>query len=131
MSNPLFGRLKPSQRAAVDMMFNPWSTQPAKTRAFTADPETAEDPAFLAKAMERRRSRMDRIDSLPAEIRACVHEYGLTVVDACMQLGVTKARHIHHLVATIRGGSVDGKVPFFEHRVRDEEKFVATGRSAA
>lgn len=64
----------------------------------------------------RRRARMDRIDAMPAELRACVNEYGLTIVDACVQLGITKARHIHHLVNTIRVGSVNGTVPDFTPR---------------
>lgn len=73
------------------------------------------DPVNLAT---KRTKRMDRIDAMPPEIRACVHEYGLTIVDACLQVGVTKARHIHHLVSCIRDGSVDGKVPRFSSTPR-------------
>lgn len=48
----------------------------------------------------KRRNRMARVDQLPADIRELVHEYGLSVVDACMGVGVTKARHIRHIVET-------------------------------
>ncbi len=57
----------------------------------------------------RRAARMARVDAMPADVRACVHDYGLTIVDACMQLGVVKARHIRHLVETVRCQSYQGK----------------------
>lgn len=49
----------------------------------------------------RRSERMARIDAMSPDLRACVHDYGLTIVDACVQLGITKPRHIRHLVTTI------------------------------
>ena len=57
--------------------------------------------------VERRRARMDRVDRMSRELRACVHEFGLTVVDAFMQCGVTNPRHIRHLVKTVHEGSVE------------------------
>ena len=44
---------------------------------------------------------MNRIDSLPPEIRACIHDYGLAVVNSLMQIGVTKPNHIRNVVETI------------------------------
>lgn len=41
------------------------------------------------------------------ELRALVHDEGLTVVDAFMDCGVTKARQIRHLINTVRQGSVE------------------------
>jgi len=49
----------------------------------------------------RRRSRMDFVDDLPAELRKLVHEYGLPVVKTCLELGIRKPRHIRHLVETV------------------------------
>lgn len=54
---------------------------------------------------ERVKQRMDRVDSLPKELRALVHEHGLTVVDAFLQCGVTKPKHIQHLIKVVRAGS--------------------------
>jgi hypothetical protein len=65
--------------------------------------------ADAPESQERRAKRMARIDAMPADLRACVHEYGLTIVDACLQSGVKKARNIRHIVETIRGGSYQGK----------------------
>lgn len=58
----------------------------------------APDEQYLAKA----RQRMKRIDNMPRGLRECVHEFGLTIVDACTQVGVVNPRHIRHLVETIR-----------------------------
>lgn len=60
-----------------------------------------DDGEFARRIEDRRRTRMEKIDSLPTDIRACVHEYGFNVVTACMQLGVTKSKHIRHLVETV------------------------------
>lgn len=54
-----------------------------------------------ALVQERRIARMEYIDDLPAGIRALVHEYGYTVVDQFLALGVTNPRHIKHLVETV------------------------------
>jgi hypothetical protein len=70
----------------------------------------------------RRRRRMERIDAMPVDIRACVHDYGLSVVDACLQAGVTKGRHIRHIVETVRGGSYQS--------ARDRAPLVREGANA-
>jgi len=62
------------------------------------DTDTAE---FVAKVQAKRRARMERIDDLPQAMRELVNVYGFTVVDTCMALGVTKPRHIRHLVERI------------------------------
>jgi len=38
---------------------------------------------------------------MPKELRELVHEYGLTVVLACLDLKVEKPNHIRHLVETV------------------------------
>lgn len=52
-------------------------------------------------AQARREKRMAEIDALPSDLRALVHAYGWAVVRTCMDLGVTKAKHIRHLVERI------------------------------
>ena len=54
------------------------------------------------KDPNRRATRMARVDAMPPEIRACVHEYGLTIVDSMMDVGIKKAKHIRHLVEIVR-----------------------------
>lgn len=56
---------------------------------------------------EKRIKRMNRVDSMPADVRGVVHDFGLTVVDAFLQCGVTKAKHMRHLINTVRQGSVE------------------------
>lgn len=53
------------------------------------------------RAVENRIRRMERIDAMPEDLRKLVHSYGLAVVETCTALGVTKARHIRHIVETV------------------------------
>lgn len=59
------------------------------------------DEDFEGFVRDRRIKRMEQIDSLPAPLRECVHDYGWTVVNTCLDLGITKPRHIRHLVETV------------------------------
>lgn len=52
-------------------------------------------------AQKRSARRMAAIDALPDDIRALVHEYSYTVVDAFLVLGIKKPRHIRHLVEVV------------------------------
>ena len=49
----------------------------------------------------RRAKRMAVIDAMSPELRALVNDYGLAVVSALMEVGVTKPRRIRHVVETI------------------------------
>lgn len=49
----------------------------------------------------KRRNRMARVDGYPEPIRELIHEYGLTVVQTLMDLGITKPNHITHIVETV------------------------------
>lgn len=61
-----------------------------------------EDTLEFKEAFQRRRvARMEAVDRMTPEVRELVHEYGLTVVRACTDLGIIKARHIRHLVETV------------------------------
>lgn len=44
---------------------------------------------------------MDKVDALPPDVRELVHEYGLYVVMALIESGVTKARNMRHVVEAI------------------------------
>ena len=55
--------------------------------------------------LRRVKTRMDRIDAMPKDVREIVHEHGLTVVDALLAAGVTKGRVMRHLISVIRQGS--------------------------
>lgn len=44
---------------------------------------------FQAILEERRAARMSTIDSLPPDVRACVHDYGWSVVNSFINLGIT------------------------------------------
>lgn len=57
-----------------------------------------EHEAFVALKRQR---RMANVDTLPKDVRLLVHEYGLNVVKAFRDLGITQPRHIRHLVETV------------------------------
>jgi len=49
--------------------------------------------------------RMAEIDAQPPEIRALVHEFNWTVVKAFLDCGVTKPKHIRHLINRVLDGA--------------------------
>lgn len=49
----------------------------------------------------KRQKRMDVIDAYPGPIRELIHDYGLHVVQTLMDVGVTKPKHIRHVVERI------------------------------
>lgn len=55
---------------------------------------------FQQRVYDKRVARMNRIDSLPKELRDLVNEYGFTIVDMLYGLGVTKPNQIRHVVET-------------------------------
>lgn len=59
----------------------------------------------MRECQDRRQKRMARVDAMKPDVRACVHDFGLTIVDACLAHGVTTGRGIRHIVQTVRGGS--------------------------
>lgn len=58
-------------------------------------------------ARRRAIKRMSFVDALSFEMRALVHEHGLTVVTAFLDCGVRDPRRIRHLINTVRGGSYE------------------------
>lgn len=56
---------------------------------------------FEMKVQARRQNRMAMVDSLSPETRACIHDYGLKVVLALLECGVTKPARIRHVVETV------------------------------
>lgn len=59
----------------------------------------------MQECQQRRQKRMARVDAMKSDVRACVHDFGLTIVDACLAHGVTTGRGIRHIVQTVRSGS--------------------------
>lgn len=47
----------------------------------------------------------ERLEQLSPQLRQCVHEYGLPIVEACLQAGVKDPRRIHNLVKEIWNGA--------------------------
>ncbi len=60
--------------------------------------KNANEEQFREIVDNRRRVRMERVDAMSPALRACVNEYGLCLVEAFLQVGVTKPRHIRHIV---------------------------------
>lgn len=53
----------------------------------------------------RRAAHLELVDSMPPSLRACVHEFGSPIVDACLQAKVSDPRRIRHLVHVIWEGA--------------------------
>lgn len=49
----------------------------------------------------RRAIRMGKVDAMPEDWRALVHEYGFTIVEALRDCGVAKARQGRHVIETV------------------------------
>lgn len=63
-------------------------------------------PDFTAEELQafvdrKRQARMAKVDAMPEGLRALVNEYGLSVVQSFLDLGVTKPRQIRHVVENI------------------------------
>lgn len=57
------------------------------------------DPDDFQRAVDERRSkRMAAVDALSPDLRALVHEYGLSLVHQFLNHGITKPKAIRHLV---------------------------------
>lgn len=85
------------------------------------------DEEFKERLDRRRAERMARIDAMPPEMRELVHNYGLTVVDTCVALGVRKPRQIRHLVEAILDEFSPTRGSYSRQGVRTE---VEVGRGA-
>lgn len=79
------------------------------------------DEADFAQMVHRKRiARMERIDAMSPELRELVHEYGFNVVNCCASLGVTRPRHIRHLVETILDEFSPTRGSFSKQGIRTE-----------
>jgi hypothetical protein len=62
----------------------------------------ADDLAGAARLIQAKRvARMSRVDGLTPELRQCVHDYGLAVVQAFLDCGIAQPRQLRHLVETV------------------------------
>ena len=68
----------------------------------------------------KRASRMARVDAMPPEMRALVNEYGLNVVIALNDAGVTKPKHIRHIVETVLDEFSPTRGSFAKQGIRTE-----------
>jgi len=50
---------------------------------------------------KKRKNRMDKIDAFDPATRSLIHEYGMPVVECLHAVGVTKPKHVRHVVETI------------------------------
>lgn len=57
----------------------------------------------IAVRKERAGRTMKAIDSMPAELRACVHEHGIGIVKEFMDHGIRSAKSINYIVQVVRG----------------------------
>jgi len=48
---------------------------------------------------------LERVDQMPSDLRRCVHEFGLPIVDACVNMGVKEPQRIRQLVHEIWSGT--------------------------
>jgi hypothetical protein len=69
-----------------------------------SSPQTTDWVEITVERQARIKRRMDAIDSLPADVRAVVHEYGWEPVKLLMGLGVKKAGALEHIILACRGG---------------------------
>jgi hypothetical protein len=60
------------------------------------------DPVDFQRAVDDRRAkRMAHIDQMTPEMRELTNDYGYNIVRSFLNCGVTKPRHIRHLVETV------------------------------
>lgn len=60
---------------------------------------------YRGKAWDRSQRQFIDVDSMPGDLRECVHEFGYVIVEACLHSGVREARTIRHLVHEIWRGA--------------------------
>ncbi|TGV15810.1 hypothetical protein EN816_00735 [Mesorhizobium sp. M8A.F.Ca.ET.173.01.1.1] len=63
--------------------------------------EASQDYSLSAKRL----SQLRVVDAMPAQIRACVHEFGLPIVTVLTRHGVKDPRHIREIVKEIWSGA--------------------------
>lgn len=59
----------------------------------------------MSEAETKRQKAMARIETMSPELRACVHEFGSAIVDACLQAKITKPSLIRELVLQVWAGA--------------------------
>ncbi|MQY48209.1 hypothetical protein GAO09_19430 [Rhizobiales bacterium RZME27] len=75
---------------------------------------------FDVMVQRKRAARMDRIDQLPPALRELVHDYGFTVVDNFVRMGVTKPKQIKHLVELVLDEFSPTRGTFSQQGIRTE-----------
>lgn len=73
--------------------------------AIQATPEEYRHKINGTTLPQRTLRALETVDDMPPELRACVHEFGYAIVNACLQAGVTKPAQIRQLVYNIWQGA--------------------------
>lgn len=60
---------------------------------------------FPVKQIARREKSFARVEELPPELRECVHEFGVAIVEVCLQAKIKSAPLIRQLVMEIWAGA--------------------------
>ena len=55
-------------------------------------------PDFISRYERNRKTRMEKVDNAPPELRDLYNSYGTSLVEQFIALGVVKPRHIRHLI---------------------------------
>ena len=63
--------------------------------------ENYTDEEFEALVSKRRKDRFETIDNMTPELRELVYDYGLSVVQTALQVGIKKPKQIRHMVETV------------------------------
>lgn len=69
----------------------------------------------------KRANRMAEFDAYDPELRALVHEYGLTVVKTIHDLGIRKPRQIRHVVETVLNEFSPTRGSYSKQGIRTEQ----------
>ncbi|PCI04625.1 MAG: hypothetical protein COB78_10050 [Hyphomicrobiales bacterium] len=56
---------------------------------------------FAEMVTIKRKKRMEKVDQFDPKTRALIHEYGLSVVQSFVDVGIKNPKHIKHLVETV------------------------------
>ena len=58
--------------------------------------------------LRRIKARMDRYDSLPGPLRELVGEWGYSIIDACLGVGLKRPHHISKVIRLVHSGDLVG-----------------------
>ncbi len=96
--------------------FEAWARLTPRERVLVKrekDIAAMEAPGYNAAIVKRAQKRMERVDAMPAHLRALVYEFNLEVVQEFLSHGV-KHTSIKHLIDTVLGADFKNGQPRFK-----------------